>query len=384
MRSTRQDLVERVAELLDIPPSYYQKAVDRYGSIGGWFRRRESTIAVFDPRVYAQGSFRLGTVIRPLLATEEYDLDIVCELILLNKAQLTQRKLKELVGSEVYSYAEANGIQAPVVESKRCWRLDYADDVSFHIDILPCLCEDEQTVAVIIGLGVDPRFAHRAIALTCQEDAGYEVITSDWPKSNPAGYAAWFEERMAVPAVEQRRGLVARGLYESVDEVPAYELKTPLQRSVQLLKRHRDVMFQKHPKVKPISMILTTLSAEAYGGERDLGSALAGILERMPSYVRGDEPLVPNPVNPAEDFANKWKEDPRLEENFRLWHTQACRDFEKLAEAGARDAQNILQERLRVRVGEEELHRILGSSAAVVSGIPTIAVSTGPKPWRLL
>lgn len=380
----KRELLEHLNELLEIPTSYYEKAVARYRSLGEWFCRDESCLAQFDPSVYPQGSFRLGTVIRPLFPSEEYDLDVVCELLKLQKQDITQKKLKEVVGGEVKSYSKAQGIKEPVRERTRCWRLAYADEVSFHIDILSCLPEDERTVAVIIGLGVDPRFAQRAIALTCQKHMGYEVITSDWPKSNPAGYAAWFEERMEVPADEQRKGLVARGLYESVNEVPAYALKTPLQRSVQLLKRHRDVMFQKHPKVKPISMILTTLSGEAYGGERDLGSALAGILERMPSYVRSDEPRVPNPVNPGEDFANKWKEDPRLEENFRLWHTQASRDFEKLAMIGASDAQKILEERLHLRVGEDELRRILGSSAATASVAPTIAVATGPKPWRLL
>ena len=36
--------------------------------------------------------------------------------------------------------------------------------------------------------------------------------------------------------------------------------RAPLQRAIQLLKRHRDVMFADNPEVEPISMILTNLS----------------------------------------------------------------------------------------------------------------------------
>ena len=58
----------------------------------------------------------------------------------------------------------------------------------------------------------------------------------------------------------RRRELVQRRLYAAVEDVPTYELKTPLQRAVQLLTRHRDVMFADNPDVAPISMILTNLA----------------------------------------------------------------------------------------------------------------------------
>ena len=112
--------------------------------------------------------------------------------------------------------------------------------------------------------------------------------------------------------------------------MPTYELKTPLQRAIQLLKRHRDVMFADNPEVAPISMILTNLAGQAYGGEADVYLAVRGILSRMLDFVRAERPRVPNPTHPAEDYADKWSKDRRLELNFRLWHAQASRDFEQL------------------------------------------------------
>ena len=49
------------------------------------------------------------------------------------------------------------------------------------------------------------------------------------------------------------RQLVERRLYASVEDVPPYEWKTPLQRSIQILKRHRDVMFRDEPRRAPRS-----------------------------------------------------------------------------------------------------------------------------------
>ena len=70
-------ILQELIQLLDIPPSYYEKAVARYKSMDDHFHRRQSTIRHLDPLVHPQGSFRLGTVIRPIFPDEGYDLDLV-------------------------------------------------------------------------------------------------------------------------------------------------------------------------------------------------------------------------------------------------------------------------------------------------------------------
>ena len=75
-------LFEQIAELLDIPRSHYEKAKERYESLGEWLHRDESSVVCYSPLVHPQGSFRYGTVIRPLLKNEEYDLDVVTQLML--------------------------------------------------------------------------------------------------------------------------------------------------------------------------------------------------------------------------------------------------------------------------------------------------------------
>jgi hypothetical protein len=370
-------------ELLDIPPSLYEQAAKRYQSLNEWFKRKESAIAKFDPAVYPQGSFRLGTVIRPLTADEEYDLDVVCHLVLLKKTDLTQRQLKELVGAEVKAYAAAFGIKSPVKERKRAWRLDYADGVNFHIDILPCAPEDKAVISALVEEhDVAPDLAASAVALTCKSHEQYDQITSAWPTSNPVGYGTWFERRMVVIATERRKQLVKEGRYDAVEKVPVYELKTPLQRTIQLLKRHRDAMFAGDPELKPISMLITTLAAEAYEGEEDLHDAVRGVLERMPQHVQPNRPRVKNPVNPGEDFADKWAGDPELEENFWAWHAQACRDFDAIVtQTDPRQLVKLAESRFAIPLTEAKAREITGTSAAPAAAAPAVIVRDAPKPW---
>ena len=76
----RSRLLEIIVEHIDVPKSYYDKAAERHTSLGKWLHRKESKVAAFDPDVRPQGSFRYGTVIRPVNDGDEYDLDNVCLL----------------------------------------------------------------------------------------------------------------------------------------------------------------------------------------------------------------------------------------------------------------------------------------------------------------
>jgi hypothetical protein len=133
------------------------------------------------------------------------------------------------------------------------------------------------------------------VAITDRRHPRYRLISPDWLSSNPRGFAAWFEQRAALG----RSRLLAEGqVRAAVEDVPPYEWKTTLQRSIQLLKRHRDVMFFRDPDLAPISMIITNLAAQAYGGERDLAEALQNIVEKMPNFVRAKRRACRTPPPP--------------------------------------------------------------------------------------
>ncbi|MGH9627335.1 MAG: hypothetical protein ACRD7E_03080, partial [Bryobacteraceae bacterium] len=206
------------------------------------------------------------------------------------------------------------------------------------------------------------------------------TLTPLWPTSNPRGYGIWFQSRFERIAAARRRFLVESGAYKSIDAVPVYALKTPLQSSIQVLKRHRDYMYRSNSELKPISMILTTLSALSYRGEENVHEALAGILDRMPMFVRDTWPKVPNPVNPGEDFADKWRAEPVLEENFWHWYDQACRDFRTLSTSEHRGEVERLTE---AKWGITLTRRTSGPSIVTASrrSAPLVLVEDAPKPW---
>src|SRR5207249_828409 len=105
-------------------------------------------------------------------------------------------------------------------------------------------------------------------------------------------------------ALLENRAIEAKAA--KVDDLPVYRWKSPLQRCVQILKCHRNMMFTDDPEGKPASIIITTLAARAYQGEADIDDALDRILSTMGALVNPTAPRVPNPVNPAEDFGDRW------------------------------------------------------------------------------
>lgn len=377
-------LLDGIIDSLDIPESYYKRAADRHRSLGEWLCRPESKVALFQPHITPQGSFRYGTVVRPLHKDGEYDLDNVVTLALA-KTSLTQKQLKLLLGEEIRAYAEAHQMLSPIEEMHRCWRLHYSDEVTFHLDSLPCVAEEESVIAAIVASGVANELAKRAVAITDNRHPSYNAISSKWLSSNPRGFARWFEENTKGYATERLRRLVEARLYSSVEDVPAYEWKTPLQRSIQLLKRHRDVMFEENPGLAPISMIITNLAAHAYKGESDIFAAVTGIVDRIPSFIRSIRPRIPNPADPAEDYADKWSKDPHLEQNFWEWHTQAKADLARLPELLRGDRLAIgVRKTFRVDLTQEQLREFQPAAPAVrsvISAAPSIAIASAPRPW---
>lgn len=377
-----------LAEELDIAPSLYLDAAERHASLGRWLCRPASTLAPFDPHVSSQGSFRLGLVVKPLVEGASYDLDQVVVLKKLRAQDLSQSDLKAGFGAEFAAYAHARGM-VPPDEKHRCWRLHYRDEVPFHLDSVPSVPASPGSVLGLRLSGVDEAWAERAVAITDDRDPEYRVVGADWPTSNPRGFARWFEAQ----AARARPRLVVRGGQAVVEDVPSYEWRTPLQRAIQILKRHRDVMFRDAPDLAPISMIITNLAARAYEGEADVGDALRGIVERMEQFVRPVAPRVPNPTHPAEDYADKWRRRPELERNFDLWLTQVRADVRRLSESPLDVA--LVERQFAVWLTEDQQRRIAsgaraGVAAALSSPVtaapaaakPAARIETAPRPWR--
>lgn len=395
--NSHEDVLEAIAEAIDIPEHMEQIARDRYQSLGAWLDRAESTIKKFDPDISPQGSFLLGTVIRPVGDADEFDIDLVCKLKG-TKFEFSMASLKETVGAEIKSYAQAHGLENEPEDGRRCWTLEYSDDVSFHMDILPAL-PDETAYRILmedgqhLELAANQDIREQALAITDKTDPKYQIIFDDWPVTNPKGFALWFQSRQAKIVFERKSALVETELvFASVDDVPDYKVKTPLQRAIQLLKRHRDTMFVGDDE-KPISIIITTLSAQAYNGEETISGALRSILKNVHLFIgegADDEKLVLNPVNPNENFADKWTENPAKKRKFFEWLEKARNDFGLYLTANAYSQIPVgLQSALSEGTIKKIFPLIALSAPAIITSVAVAAetekiVSAGgaTKPWR--
>lgn len=286
----------------DIPDEVYQRAVARYEELGAWLSDHWDASPT-DGIVYPQGSFRLGTVVQPIKEGDEYDVDLVCRRDV-SKTSTTQAELKIDCGNGIGNYVASGPDGSPFrSEGKRCWTLDYPGE-PFHIDVLPAIPDGDGKP--------------NAILLTDRE-------LREWQHSNPIDFADWFHRSMRQEFLRLREA-VAKQM--DVADVPEWQVKTTLQRTVQALKRHRDLYFTEYPDDRPASIIITTLAAIAYSGGGTMYEVLADVSAKMPGLVevRNNQYWVANPVQLEENFADRWNNHPGRADRFFQWMAQVQDD----------------------------------------------------------
>ncbi len=328
--SDLSSLWEEAIASLDLPEALSTEAVLTYQDVASWLGEQDSPLQPHRPELYPQGSFRLGTPVRPHKAKDEFDIDLVCKLEI-KKERISQADLKQMVGRRLRAHPEHG---TSVDERRRCWTISF--ETRFHLDVLPAIPDEEQ--------------AGSSLLITDME-------LTRWQPSNPIGFADWFYSRMVVPLNESREAL-AKSLRASIEDVPVWAVRTPLQRTVQLLKRHRDVRFRGSPQTCPVSVILTTLAAKAYQQERRLEDAIVSIVSRMPEGIekRNGKWWVENPAHPDENFADKWNEEPERRVAFLKWLEALSADVSSIAHsASSQDARRLTEGLLDVQGAKERL-----------------------------
>lgn len=353
-RKRLNQILHKLSDELDVPPSKYREAKEHYQAVGAWLGGHDSELAAYEPTIYPQGSFALGTAVRPL-GEDEYDVDAVC-LLQLTAQQVSQQQLKELVGDRLkHPQSRYKCMIKPPNGGRRCWTIQYADGSKFHLDVLPAIPDEHRWLLV---LGVPKKWAETVICITDRTTWNADI---GWPRSNPKGYVAWFKDRMRTRLEEARRALAVEKQAD-VEEIEDFDVRTPLQRLIQILKRHRDVRYNGDDD-KPVSIIITTLAAQAYDNEAHLADAVLNVVPRMRQSIeqREDGWWVPNPVNPQENFADKWAECPRKAQIFFEWLEAVEKEYRSLLDE--RDWENIsgyLEQAFGQRDGRAALANLQG------------------------
>lgn len=304
-------LLMEICEELQLSRARYDLAAQRYGSVNELLEHPRSPFHSFRPRIYPQGSMALGTTNKPV--DGPHDLDFVLQL---DAPYWHWKPLALLLA--LYEYLKSNEKYREMTTLKnRVVRLTYADD--FYMDILPAYTD-------VISGGTCILVPDRELVALCH--------------SNPEGYIDWFRSRALS---------VCRLLMEKAKPVPPQQEaaeKEPLQRGVQLLKRWRDLAFERE-ELAPISVVLTTLAGMHYRGEESSSEALSTILAGIVSTIdsadlNGQRIEVRNPSNLLEDFGERWDAKPAAYIAFKQGIRKLQKDWSAIV-IGGRDTNKELE-----------------------------------------
>ena len=401
-REQRESDILKLFEGLDIPQGLYEKAIGHYNAVATFLQEQG-----IESDIYPQGSYSLGTVVRPYKESEDaaYDLDAVCE-IKINKSDTTAEEIKKMVGDALKS----DGTYRKMLQEEwdKCWTLEYADvnGIGFSVDIVPAVAEEDIVLKNNLETeGVDFKVYNSQIAITHKDGERYT-----WKTSNPKAYQNWFKKlnERFVKAERQRLAKRRDGrLYvlneATVEKIPETQERSALQRVIQIVKYHADVYYTKGniKEYKSASVIVTTLIAllaqeadpslevfpllsyivgelEIYGENLSLTeSAFAKRYENKNVIRRiGGQWVLRNPLNPSENLVDSWNHEPRKAQYFFQWIRILKKDY--LTSLDTEDENFVAV--LENNFGKDYLQKSLNISAYAKK--EPVNINVASKPYR--
>lgn len=342
-------VLDEICQALELTNTQLEAVQTSYEAVAEWLSASDNPLLKWID-IYVHGSAGLGTTVRPL-NREDFDVDLICK-VLRFATDRAPAELKRIVGERLKENARYAGM---IEEKKRCWRLNYARE--YHLDISPTIINAE-----------------------CSN--GGELVPDKklrkFKPTNPKGYKALFERRAALrPSLRVGKSMAIQDR-ASVEPFPVHGVvKGILRRTVQLLKRHRDVHFQEVIEdVAPISIIITTLAAQAYeycvktftfDSELDV---LVATIRLMPHFI--DQPVVngrrnyvvANEAAIGENFAERWNTEPPRAAAFYAWHAKVLADFETLSDLEGID---VIARSLGRSLGSAVVSKVIDARAGAIS-----------------
>jgi hypothetical protein len=341
-------VLDQICQALELSAAQLDAARTSYETVADWLSGSDNPLLKWI-EIYAHGSAGLGTTVKPI-GREDFDVDLICKVLYFSPDR-PPSELKRIVGDRLKENARYAGM---LEEKKRCWRLNYARE--YHMDISPTI-----------------------INVEC--DNGGELVPDkklrEFKPTNPKGYKALFERRAALIPVLRVQKAIAEDRAD-IEPFPVHGVaKGILRRTVQLLKRHRDLHFlDVVDDVAPISIIITTLAAQSYeycvtnfpfDSELDV---LIATIRLMPRFI--DKPfvngrrmyVVANETTIGENFADRWNTEPARATAFYEWHAKALAHFEALPNLQGLD---VIAKNLEKSLGGSVVRKVMDARTEAIS-----------------
>lgn len=400
----RQKDILSIISSLDISPTMYKNAVEKYNAITKFLNDYG-----IEADMYPQGSFAFGTVIRPSATdpSASYDLDFICQ-VRGSRVDYTPSELRQIIEDALSSSGIYGG---KLTVYKECFTIEYADvnDISFTIDIVPATDETVENKNRLINKSSEPDLIETAIAIPKHNgERNYS-----WLTNNPKGLRAWFDAKnepflsASRSAYRERLFAANRVLFASVEEIPHELDRSALQRVIQILKYHRDVFYAKikdGDEIKPISAIInvvTTQIASRYDPNCSVFELLEYVLNELNIYAQqqtltfkdfaqiyGSRTVfsrpdgkwyISNPANPEDNLADKWNQNERIPAHFFRW-AKAVKD--DLIESLQQDDDQRFRASIENGLGNTSVSSVLGNKYCNATPPKPISSQGAAKPYR--
>jgi hypothetical protein len=397
----RQQDILKIISQLDITPTMYKNAVTKYTSIAKYLENNG-----IEADMYPQGSFALGTVVRPSAKDPNaaYDLDFVCQLRI-TRDDLTAAELRKQV-EDILTSSDLYGGKLTIYD--KCLTIEYADvdSIGFSIDIVPAADENGENKMRLRSKSKNPGLIDTAIAIPKHCEKNYNWITN-----NPNGYRAWFEAINApfhaASRMQYRQMLFEenRLIYASVEEIPEEIDRSAIQRVIQILKYHRDMYYSKFKNgddIKPISAIINTIVARissSVSANISVFDLLNYVLGEFATYAehqtlteekfaeryqgknvigrKSGKWIIENPANPEDNLADQWNQDTSIPTHFFLWAKAVREDLIDSLQMSDED----FRARAETAFGQKAVASAWGTKYNKVAPKPISPVNPS-KPWR--
>ena len=299
-------LLADIAIRVQLNPTDFGKAVNRYQTINRWIERDESPLKDRVELLYPQGSMAIGSTIASKSKADEFDIDIVAQLDLPPNVSpkaalgLLFVSIRGRPGSRYFRMAE---------RKSRCVTVNYSDDM--HLDVTPA-------VRMRGTLERQSNIFHHKI--DSQVEHSVRLV------ANPYGFSEWFKQ--IVPDDQAFAELFAKRSrdYEELvrfpagrsdsDPVPAQETTFEKSKAVialQLLKRWRNIQYDSRSVRKPPSIILSKLIADSANQTDRLSKELLNQSNCMLKFFKQRHRLkrlvhIANPVCAQDILTDRWPE----------------------------------------------------------------------------
>ena len=400
----RQKDILSIISSLDISPTLYKNAVEKYETITSFL-----VSCGIEADIYPQGSFAFGTVVRPNTksSSPNYDLDFICQVSgdrdAFTPSELRKRIECALTSSNIYG--------GKLTVYNECFTIEYADinGVGFTIDIVPATAENIENKNRLIEKSASPELIETSIAIPRYND----YRNYDWLTNNPKGFKTWFD-KINEPFLIASREAVRQHIFEenrtvfsSIDEIPSALERSSLQRVIQILKHHRDIYYAMRSdgeSIKPISAIINAVVAQISQGYRPncaVFELLDFILSEFNIYEQ-QQRLTPqifaqkfenrsvitrkngvwwisNPANPEDNLANKWNSDSNIPIVFFKWIEVVKHDL-----VSSLQFEDLSKFRMAIEngLGNTVVSYVLGEKYCKKIAPKPIVSSTAAKPYR--